>query len=95
VKSRAEHSFKSEEIRHSRTPKRGHSDDTLRGRMRRSWFKFYKKCSAVWEKLIDLAMIHCSKLALFGLFCVSVIRPNVFNAILFLIFLIFVMANYH
>jgi hypothetical protein len=70
-------------------------DETLRGKIRRWFLKVYLKVKFIFDKIVDLTIIHSSKLALFALFCVSVSYPNLINCILFILFLAFSLAKYH
>ena len=73
--------------RHNIAHKRLSRDDTLRGKMRRFVFKVYSFLALHLDRLIDLLTIHSSKFALFAIFLVSVSKPNLFNACLFVMFL--------
>jgi energy-coupling factor transporter transmembrane protein EcfT len=46
------------------------------------------------DKLIDIATVHINKFVLLALFLVSVSRPTVLNALLFIMFLILSMVNH-
>ena len=69
-------------------------DETFRGKMRRFFFKVYLKAKAYFDKLLDLLIIHSSKIALFAIFAISASKPNLFNATLFILFLLLSMVSY-
>ena len=70
-------------------------DDTLRGKIRRASYRVYIKLAAFFGNFIDLAIIHSSKFSLFALFVVSSTNgPTIFNAILFIFFLILATISY-
>lgn len=56
--------------------------------------KIYLKIRKISNKILDLIIIHSSKFALFALFCVSATRANLFNAVLFILFLALATASY-
>ena len=62
-------------------------DDTLRGKIRRLFFRTYVKTRSSIDKALDMVLIHSSKFSLFALFVVSASRANLFNAGLFILFL--------
>jgi hypothetical protein len=70
-------------------------DDTLRGQIRRIVFKQYKKADSLSESIVNLAVIHSSKITLFAIFIVSVTYgTNIINAVLFTLFLILTTISY-
>ncbi len=59
----------------------------MRGKIRRQFFKAYLKMRVLFDKFVNLLTIHSSKFSLFVIFLVSVWRPNLLNATLFIVFL--------
>lgn len=66
----------------------------MRGKIRRWLYKIYLKLRKIFDVILDLAIIHSAKFALFALFCVSVSFPNLFNAVLFILFLAFSLSDH-
>lgn len=69
-------------------------DETLRGKLRRFIFKLYQSLKTFFDQIIDMIVIHFSKLSLCLLFLVSASKPNLFNAILFIFFLMLSLTSY-
>ena len=69
-------------------------DETMRGIIRRNVFKIYLKLVYFFDKLLDFLIIHSAKFALIAIFIISVSKPNLMNAGLFLIFLFMTIASY-
>lgn len=65
----------------------------MRGKLRRWYYKIYLKLKSIFDRILNLTIIHSSKFALLALFCVSVSQPNLFNAMLFLLFLGFSLSS--
>ena len=67
----------------------------MRGKIRRSAFKVYRKMRVLFERSLELAIIHCSTFALFALFVVSATTgATIINAILFTLFLLLATISY-
>lgn len=66
----------------------------MRGKIRRTFFRIYLKIKILFDKILDLSIIHSSKLALLALFCVSVSKATLFNTVLFLLFLALATTSY-
>ena len=66
----------------------------MRGKIRRAFFRIYLKIKILFDKILDLSIIHSSKLALLALFCVSVSKATLFNCVLFLLFLALATTSY-
>lgn len=47
----------------------------------------------LFDRLVDVLIVHINKLVLLALFLVSVYRPTLINVILFIMFLILSMVN--
>ena len=47
----------------------------------------------LFDRLVDVLIVHINKLVLLTLFLVSVYRPTLINVILFVMFLILSMVN--
>jgi hypothetical protein len=48
-----------------------------------------------FDKLVDISIVHINKLVLLALFLVSVSRPTIINAALFVMFLVLIMVPLH
>jgi len=79
-------------------PRRQRSDPsrdlTTRGKMRQACSKAYASLLEYSDKAIDIATVHINKFVLLALFLVSVSRPTLLNALLFIMFLILSMVNH-
>jgi hypothetical protein len=68
-------------------------DSTLRGKIRQWFSKGYLGLMDLFDRLVDVLIVHINKLVLLALFLVSVYRPTLINVILFIMFLILSMVN--
>jgi len=48
-----------------------------------------------FDRVVDISIVHINKLVLLALFLVSVSRPTIINAVLFIMFLILIMVPLH
>lgn len=69
-------------------------DTTTRGKIRQAVSQAYEYLREYVDKLIDIAIVHINKFVLLALFLVSVSRPTLLNALLFIMFLILSMVNH-
>ena len=65
----------------------------MRGKFYQLFYVGYSSLKWVLKKTLNFATIHSTKIAMWLLFAVSVIEPNVFNAVLFILFLLICMGN--
>jgi hypothetical protein len=70
-------------------------DNTTRGKIRQSVSKAYDSLLEFLEKILDISIVHINKLVLLALFLVSVSRPTVINAIIFIMLLILSMVDHN
>lgn len=70
-----------------------HQDDTMRGMVYRVLAQIYSALRVLLGKATKHATIHSTKLSLLTLFSVTAFQPNIFNGILFIMFLLLSMAN--
>ena len=48
-----------------------------------------------FDRVVDISIVHINKLVLLALFLVSVSRPTIINAVLFIMFLVLIMVPLH
>ena len=69
------------------------ADETLRGRFYHFFSICYGGLKWVLGKTLNFATIHSTKIALSLLFFVTAFEPNIFNGVLFCMFLAIAMGN--
>ena len=62
--------------------------------MRQAFSKAYLWLVEYSDRLVDILIVHINKFVLLALFLVSVSRPTLINALLFIMFLILSMVNH-
>ena len=56
--------------------------------------KIYEGMLKLFDKLVDLSIVHINKFVLLALFIISVQRPTLLNAMLFIMFLVLSMSTH-
>lgn len=70
-------------------------DSTFRGKSRQWFLKAYISMLSFFDRVVDISIVHINKLVLLALFLVSVSRPTIINAVLFIMFLVLIMVPLH
>lgn len=63
--------------------------------MRHCTSRCYDSTVEFFDKIIDIAIVHINKVVLLALFLVSVSRPTIINAVIFIMFLILSMVSHN
>lgn len=66
----------------------------MRGKIRWFFNKVYLGMLKLFDKLVDMLIVHINKFVLLALFVVSVYRTTLINVALFIMFLILSMVNH-
>ena len=69
-------------------------DSTTRGVIRQMFAKIYEWMLKFFDKLVDISIVHVNKFVLLALFIISVQRPTLLNALLFIMFLVLSMSTH-
>jgi len=69
-------------------------DTTTRGKIRLIFSRVYEWLLKFFDRLVDILIVHVNKFVLLALFFISVQRPTLLNALLFVMFLVLSMTTH-